>query len=117
MRGPIMFHDERMIDGQIGGTAAEFAGNRIAARLHGLVNEAIRFGDCGLGIVHKFLLNFGPLPGKPIALAGRKRADLEILNPFLAVCEFPFGFEGVPFFTDNPVVLGSESGSEFFHAF
>ena len=67
--GPIVFHYGRMIHGDFGRASLKIA-HRITAGRHDIGDQAIRFGQSLIRVIHEFRLNHAPRSLEAIAVSG-----------------------------------------------
>ena len=79
-----------VIDGEVGGALFEI-GDWIAARLHHLGEEFIGLVDRRGRIVHELALHLHPALGEPLDLVAAERANIERLDPLLALAQLGLG--------------------------
>lgn len=63
MRDAVVFHHNRVIDGNVGGPLIELT-HGIPARLHHLGHKLVRPGDRSFGVIHELKLDDAPAEEK-----------------------------------------------------
>ena len=86
----VIFKDERMADGNIGGALLKVT-HRIAARGHHFAQELIGFRYRASGAVHKVRLHFAPGRHEARMIGGAQRLDIQALDAIGALIEIRFG--------------------------
>ncbi|SRR5579871_570772 len=106
--GTVIFDDIGIIDGKIGGTLLE-VGQGIAARLHGLPNQAVSYGHSATRIVDKLGLDFVPSVGEAGLVRRGERAKLKFFSPPGAKLKNAFSFANIAFLTHHAIVFRTEA--------
>ncbi len=79
MRRPVVLHDGRMVNRDVGGAALEI-GHRVAALQHQLTDQPVRLGDGSGGVVDEMALQHVPRVTEPCRLGRAQRRDDEVLD-------------------------------------
>lgn len=90
LRRPVMVHHGRVIDRDIGSTVLKIT-HRVAALLHQIANQLVRFGNNAFWVIDEAALQYIPCLIEPCGFGRRQRCDIETLNAFLARLEFRLG--------------------------
>src|SRR5260370_27242996 len=102
--GSIVADSIRIIDRDIVGALIELA-HGIAARVHDIGDESIRFVHCAFGIINELLLNEGPLLGIPFALGRRQGAELKMGDALLPLGKHGFSALRVSMLIHDAIVF------------
>jgi len=83
-------HYFRVVDGDVGGLLLE-VGDGVAAAVHDLLDEDVRFDERPRGVVHEAGLERLPLGGVAVPLLRRELLDRQAFHASLAFGELAFG--------------------------
>jgi hypothetical protein len=89
-RGSIVFHDEGMIDRNVGNALIEVS-HRISPSGHDFRHQTVRFVNRAAGIVNKQCLYVMPDFAEPCRFVGRQLTNLKSGDPLFPRCEIGFG--------------------------
>ena len=109
--GAVVFDDERMMGGEIGGALFEI-GDGIAADGHDLLDELVGIDESALGIVDETGLDAIPGGVEIGADFGRERIDFEGVDATGECFELGFGFGRAAGFLNGALVFGAEAAFE-----
>ena len=106
VRDPVVGHELRVVDGEVGGALVEIA-DGIAARVHGLADQFVRAADRRARIIDEIGLDHAPPLHVALGFLAAQRPDVEALDALLAISELRLRLARVAVLVDGGHVLGA----------
>jgi hypothetical protein len=107
MRRPIVLHDVRVLDRDVGRATVEVL-DRIAARGHHLLDQLVRLIHGIRGRVHELRLHLRPIGREPVVIGLRERTEIQRAHALAALPEIGLRETAVAGASQRPFVFGAE---------